>query len=988
MSEVNILPDPADSLLSSGPLTQPKPKPVAPKLRSFDDAAATRASIYDHTLQAAQNMPPLEDDKHRLHLTDVSWADPERFTRKARKKAVLTGDTLARRLQGTWVLQDAKTGQELERRKQIVGRVPYLSSMGTFTHNGSEYTVNHQQRLLSGIFARVQDNGDLESHVNVLPGEGVSHRYFMDPAKSLFKIRLGQAEMPLMPLLHHLGATDQEIRDAWGDDIHAANYKHMDSGGTIKKLAARLLRKKDLEGEQVDIHKKLTESIERMKLDPEVMQRNLGVPYDHLDKNVILAATKKLLAVNKGEAEPDDRDHLANQRIYGPEDLFSERISRDHGNLRKQLFRKISAAGTLAKMPSGALTPQIEQVLLGSGLAQALEEINPLEVLDKQSRITRLGEGGIPNTDSVPDEARAVQPSHMGYIDPLRTPECYDRETEVMTESGWKPWSDIVETDRFACLIDGVLEWHAAKKLYAKKYVGEMIGVRSATLEYLVTPNHRLWVRPKEGNGQYRVQTAEEAFMLPRVYATGHLPFIGNDVTVYRIPAVEHISNNMTVMTSKNIVDWAELLGWYLGEGLTVWREHTPTDYRVAISQSRSANPANCLRIERLLDRLELRWSYNVSMKCYVMCGKQITGYFRQFGYSQDRYIPEEWFSASVAARSALLEALLLAEGRRDRKGRRYQFCSTSLLLAEGVQRLAFSLGQPTTMTFEPDDRQPQYLGCYVVHMQSRIEREAAKYMYYKTDYDGMVYCATVPGGLLYVRRGRTSGHWSGNSFRVGIDLQMANSSRKGDDGRVYTQFRDRRGNLVYKSPQEITNAAIATPDVLRWNTARVPVMKGGKLTYVPKNEIDYVLPHFEKIFSPLGNMVPLKSMVKGQRVAMASRMLTQALPLVGAEAPWVQTAVPGTNGQRSYEEEYGKHAGAIHAEQAGRVEHFDATEGVLHVRHDDGTRKAIELYRMHEAGECVQAWANPGSLQLHRRQRRHRTRSQRQRGVHAVERL
>jgi hypothetical protein len=65
-------------------------------------------------------------------------------------------------------------------------------------------------------------------------------------------------------------------------------------------------------------------------------------------------------------------------------------------------------------MPSGALTPQIEQVLLGSGLAQALEEINPAEVFDKQSRITRLGEGGIPSLDAIPDEARSVQPSTWG----------------------------------------------------------------------------------------------------------------------------------------------------------------------------------------------------------------------------------------------------------------------------------------------------------------------------------------------------------------------------------------------------------------------------------------------------------------------------------------------------------------------------------------------------------------------------------------------
>jgi hypothetical protein len=33
-----------------------------------------------------------------------------------------------------------------------------------------------------------------------------------------------------------------------------------------------------------------------------------------------------------------------------------------------------------------------------------------------------MGEGGIPSLDAIPDEARSVQPSHMGFMDPLRTP--------------------------------------------------------------------------------------------------------------------------------------------------------------------------------------------------------------------------------------------------------------------------------------------------------------------------------------------------------------------------------------------------------------------------------------------------------------------------------------------------------------------------------------------------------------------------------------
>lgn len=580
-------------------------------MRAFGDALATRQAIYDNTLDAARNIEPIEDARYRLRLAEVDWADPDRFTRKQRKQSVLTGETLARRMRGTWVLEDVATGQELQRRQQVIARIPYLSSLGTFTHRGNEYTVNHQQRLRPGVFARIKDNGELESHVNILPGKGVSHRYFLDPERGLFKLRMSQAEMPLMPLLKTMGATDQEIREAWGDQLYASNYKHMDSGQTTRKLAERLLRKADLEGDEGTTRQKLIERLQAMEIDPDVSQRTLGKPYAKLDKDVMLAATKKLLQVSRREVDPDDRDSLPYQTFHGPEDLFAERIKRDHGRLRAQLFKKIALAGSLDKMPAGALTPQVEQVLLGSGLAQALEEINPAEVFDKQSRVTRMGEGGIPSLEAIPDEARSVQPSHMGFMDPLRTPE----------------------------------------------------------------------------------------------------------------------------------------------------------------------------------------------------------------------------------------------------------------------------------------------------------------------------------------------------SFRVGVDLHMARNARKGQDGQIYTQLKNiRTGQLEWKTPQELSDVSVATPDIYYskfWQGVNhVPVMRGGKLDYVKKRDVEYMVPDFESVFSPLGNMVPLKSGVKGQRVAMASRMLTQALPLVGAEAPLVQSGVPGSKGERSFEDEYGKHMGAVAADQDGRVVSVD--QGIVRVQYADGKTNDIELYDHH----------------------------------------
>jgi hypothetical protein len=49
-----------------------------------------------------------------------------------------------------------------------------------------------------------------------------------------------------------------------------------------------------------------------MPIDPEVSQETLGHPHAKLGLDTALAATKKLLAISRGEQEPDDRDSLVN----------------------------------------------------------------------------------------------------------------------------------------------------------------------------------------------------------------------------------------------------------------------------------------------------------------------------------------------------------------------------------------------------------------------------------------------------------------------------------------------------------------------------------------------------------------------------------------------------------------------------------------------------------------------------------------------------
>lgn len=161
---------------------------------------------------------------------------------------------------------------------------------------------------------------------------------------------------------------------------------------------------------------------EKMELDPEVTMSTLGAAHPNVSIPTILRASQKLLNIQKGTEDVDDRDSLAFQTFHGPEDFFAERVRKDAGQAARQLLWKSTLRGHTNHIPAGALTKQLRSVLLKSGLGSTLEEVNPFEIHDQGLRVLRIGEGGIPD-DAIPDAARAVQPSHFGFLDPVRAPE-------------------------------------------------------------------------------------------------------------------------------------------------------------------------------------------------------------------------------------------------------------------------------------------------------------------------------------------------------------------------------------------------------------------------------------------------------------------------------------------------------------------------------------------------------------------------------------
>jgi DNA-directed RNA polymerase subunit beta len=437
----------------------PVGRPAAPG-REFGDPAATRRLVYDNVLAEARKLQPVQNKVHALSVVDVDYEDPDEFPLKRQKKAILEGETLARRLRGTLRLTDLATGQPLDERRVTLAAVPHVTDRGTYILNGTEYTLANQMRLRPGVFTRVRGNGELEAHVNVLPGKGPSSRVSFDPESNVFRLQLGQAKLPLLPILKAIGVDERRLREAWGAEIFAANAKHDDT-----RAVDRLYEKLAPRGEPgADRRAALTAAFARMELDPEVTGRTLGTPFRDAGGDTLLAAANRLVAVNKGEAEPDDRDHMAYQTLLGPEDLFAERVRNAARVLRPVLWKATLRRNLGAVLP-GLLTRQVTSAITASGLGQPLEEVNPADIFDQLTRVSRMGEGGIPSADSVPDEARSVQPSHFGFVDPIRTPESMAVGVDTRLAGAARKGTDGRVYTRFKNARTGETEWKSPQEL-------------------------------------------------------------------------------------------------------------------------------------------------------------------------------------------------------------------------------------------------------------------------------------------------------------------------------------------------------------------------------------------------------------------------------------------------------------------------------------------------------------------------------------------
>lgn len=160
-----------------------------------------------------------------------------------------------------------------------------------------------------------------------------------------------------------------------------------------------------------------TESVPEFELDDD------GEEYQGVGIDGVLASTEKLLAINRGMVDTDERDSMQFQKILTKPALFRERIKMDSGKIARTAMYRAAKTKSLKGIAPGAFNGYVTSVLVGNPLTSPLEEINPMQLVENARRVTRMGPGGLSSSDSITEDAQAVHPSQFGFISPIEGPE-------------------------------------------------------------------------------------------------------------------------------------------------------------------------------------------------------------------------------------------------------------------------------------------------------------------------------------------------------------------------------------------------------------------------------------------------------------------------------------------------------------------------------------------------------------------------------------
>ncbi len=459
---------------------------------------------------------------------------------------------------------------------------------------------------------------------------------------------------------------------------------------------------------------------------------------------------------------------------------FSNRIWHHKSKMVNQLHRELTKNCLLGKAPDEAIKHMTQFV--DKKFKNARYQAGRL-VMTEQAYFSALSQQEAFNELDVEEfEVVATLDSHtsevckemdgkhfamsdyaVGMTSPPFHPWCFDKQTEVLTNNGFKLFKDLLIDDLVYTVNPQNLmpEWQKPIKYIRYNYEGNMIYFKNKRFDMLVTENHRMLVQ----NMDYSVK--DKSLKLKPANSIGRK-------SKHRFPSgihwIRHKSESINLCGKKvDIITYLKFMAYFLADGSSTPNK---SSYNIKIAQ--------CDNDWMWEDLKDLPFTKYKCKEAIIIRDKELGKYLRSFGKCNEKYIPNEIKSLN----SELIRVFLMAYSKTDgtvKKGKLWKeykfsdsitFFTTSNQLASDLGELILKAGGRPSYHLNHSKGKKQVFrnGTYTInhnvwsinwnkHTYNQIQNMDVTDVYYNDE----VFCVEVPKyHTLYVRRNGKCA-WSGN---------------------------------------------------------------------------------------------------------------------------------------------------------------------------------------------------------------------------------
>lgn len=488
---------------------------------------------------------------------------------------------------------------------------------------------------------------------------------------------------------------------------------------------------------------------------------------------------------------------------------------------------------------------------------------------------------------------------------------CFDDQTEILTNNGWRNIDTIKKSDKALSLNPKteIARYYPINDIFAYDYDGIMYNIIGKYLNFLFTPTHKLFYnwsfrqnwQLKEIN-KFNTNTKYQLFLKHTFLWKGRKR---TKPITFKVRDNNKYWKNLDI----NFDLWLEFLGWYLSEGCIVKEKNS--SYKINICQSKKANPTKYAEIETLLQRMGLNyWSFDMG---FTFSSKAIYDYLAKHCYKIDSFskikkktyyncynkkIPDNVKNLSSEQIKILLDAHKKGDGCICNLHSSYYTASKQL--ADDIQELILKIGKGSSIFKADIDSNRRQICYHILELESKarnitFNKKDRKNQLKTTKYKGKVWCIEVePYNLILIRReGKII--WTGNSSSPGKNFERHHASKilidECLDGRTKIRCNiDGKNKTVHLS--HLVNSGLWKKALIysyNFNTKKIELKpcpsifkKKGKGSYKIKfknvnnqHNTNIIVSETENIYTDKG-LVNVKDLKKGDRVQYLKPKLTR----------------------------------------------------------------------------------------------------------------